>query len=242
MLVVDGLSKSFGGLKALDGVSFSVGEGEVLGLVGPNGSGKSTAFNLITGVHRPTAGTVRFLGDDITGFPPHKVAKAGIGRTFQLVRPFLALTAFDNVVAGAMFGPRHARNRRAARSGAEAALELVGLTAKADVEAADLTVLERKWLEVARVIAGRPRLILLDEFMAGIASGEVPEAVDLVKRINQSGVTVIIVEHIVKAITAACERVVVLDAGRKLADGKVADVVADPAVIEAYLGHRHAAS
>jgi branched-chain amino acid transport system ATP-binding protein len=241
MLVVDGLSKSFGGLKALDRVSFGVREGEVLGLVGPNGSGKSTAFNLITGVHKPTSGSVRFLGEDITGAPPHRVAKHGIGRTFQLVRPFLALTARDNALAGAMFGPRRARGRSDAASAADEALDLVGLTPKADVVAADLTVLERKWLEIARVMAGRPRLVLLDEFMAGIAFGEVPRAVDLVRRINSLGVTVVIVEHIVKAITSACERVVVLDAGRKLADGPVAEVVANPAVIEAYLGHRHAA-
>lgn len=241
MLVVEGLSKSFGGLKALDGVSFEVGEGEVLGLVGPNGSGKSTAFNVITGVHKPTAGTVRFLGENITGIAAHRVAKAGIGRTFQLVRPFLALTARENTLAGAMFGPRHARSRGDAAHDADDALELVGLSQKADVTAGDLTVLERKWLEVARVMAGRPKLVLLDEFMAGIAAGEVPEAVELVNRINARGVTVIIVEHIVKAITSACQRVVVLDAGRKLADGPVAEIVADPAVIEAYLGHRHAA-
>lgn len=240
MLVVEGLSKSFGGLRALDRVSFEVSAGEILGLVGPNGSGKSTAFNVITGVHRPSAGTVHFEGTDITGMPAHRVAKSGIGRTFQLVRPFLALTARENARAGAMFGPRGSRSARDADEAALDALELVGLHGKVDVAAGELTVLERKWLEVARVMAGEPTLVLLDEFMAGIAAGEVPAAVDLVRRINQRGVTVIIVEHIVKAITSACERVVVLDAGRKLADGPVDDVVADPAVIEAYLGHRHA--
>lgn len=233
---------AFGGLRALDDVSFEVEEGEILGLIGPNGSGKSTAFNVVSGSLKPTGGSVTFRGRDITGLPAHEIARLGIGRTFQLVRPFLGLTAHDNVAAGAMFGPSGLGSRRAVSARVEEVLDRVGLAAKADVIAADLTVLERKWLEVARVLAGGPDVILLDEFMAGISPAEIPQAVELVKDINAGGVTVVIVEHIVKAITAACRRVIVLDAGRKLAEGSVQDVVADPAVVAAYLGHRHAQS
>ena len=240
MLELTDVSMAFGGLRALDGVSFRVEPGEVLGLIGPNGSGKSTAFNVITGALRATAGSVRFDGSEITGLAPHKVARLGIGRTFQLVRPFLELSALDNVMTGAMFGPMAAPTRRAARSRALEALDQVGLGPKASTKAADLTILERKRLEVGRALAGQPKLVLLDEFMAGIAPTEVPEAVELVRTINGSGVTVILVEHIVKAITATCRRAVVLDAGRLLAEGPVDDIVRDEKVIAAYLGSRHA--
>jgi len=241
LLELNEVSMAFDGLRALDGVSFHVEEGEILGLIGPNGSGKSTAFNVITGVHKPTGGTVRFLGEDITGLAPHRVARLGIGRTFQVVRPFPHLTPRENVLTGAMFGRNGARSRRAAMGVTERVLDQIGLVDKADARTTDLTVIERKWLEVGRVLAGGPSLILLDEFMAGIAASDVQATVDAVKRINRDGVTVVIVEHIVKAITAACSRVVVLDAGRKLADGSVEEVVHDPAVIAAYLGAGHAA-
>ncbi len=241
LLELDDVSMVFDGLRALDGVSFQVEEGEILGLIGPNGSGKSTAFNVVTGVHKPTGGAIRFHGKDITGMPAHRVARLGIGRTFQVVRPFQHLTPRENVLTGAMFGRNGARSRRDAMGTAEAVLDQIGLTDKADASTTDLTVIERKWLEVGRVLAGGPSLILLDEFMAGIAASEVQATVEAVKQINRDGVTVIIVEHIVKAITAACRRVVVLDAGTKLADGAVEDVVRDPAVIAAYLGTGHAA-
>jgi len=240
MLELRDVSMSFGGLKALDHVSFSVDEGEILGLVGPNGSGKSTAFNVVSGSHRPTGGSVVFLNQDITGLAPHKIARMGIGRTFQLVRPFPELTALDNVMAGAMFGPRRARRASAAVGEAMEVLETVGLADKADVKAESFTILERKWLEVGKALASKPKLVLLDEFMAGISPKQIPEAVELVKVINASGVTVIVVEHIIKAITGACDRAIVLDAGRKLAEGSVDDIVRNPEVIEAYLGSRHA--
>jgi branched-chain amino acid transport system ATP-binding protein len=230
----------FGGLHALDGLSLAVEEGEVLGLIGPNGSGKSTAFNVITGVVKATAGSVILDGEDITGQPSHRVAYRGVGRTFQLVRPFPRMTALENVLVGTYFGAGRLRDRTKALEHAHEILEQVGLGQKAEAHAASLTILERKWLEVGRALAGKPRIILLDEFMAGISEAQVPEAVSLVKSINAMGITVVLVEHIIKAITSACRRVVVLDAGRLLAQGTVDDVVRDPAVIEAYLGSRHA--
>ncbi len=240
MLELVDVDKNFGGLRALDGLSFKVEAGEILGMIGPNGSGKSTAFNVITGTLRCDAGKVIFSGEDITGLRPHRISHKGIARTFQVVRPFPLLSALENVLVGGLFGGSGSRRSDDAIDRAMEVLDRVGLAHKAGVRAESFTIMERKWLEVGRALAGRPKLILLDEFMAGITTKEIPDAVDLVKSINASGVTVILVEHIVKAITDACHRVVVLDAGRKLAEGSVADVVADPAVIEAYLGTRHA--
>lgn len=236
MLQVTGLSKDFGGLRALDDVSFDVHEGEVVGLIGPNGSGKSTAFNVITGFLPASSGSVQFLGEDITHLPAHQVARRGMARTFQLVRPFLQLTTLDNVIAGCFFGKSQMSSHREATSRAMEILEQVGLAEKAGEPARSLTVMERKWLEVARALACRPRLLLLDEFMAGLNTGEIPQAVDLVHRLNASGITIIIVEHIIKAITRTSQRIIVLNAGRKLAEGSAAEVVADPAVVAAYLG------
>jgi branched-chain amino acid transport system ATP-binding protein len=240
LLELDGIAVHFGGLRALDGVSFAVEEGEILGLIGPNGSGKSTAFNVITGVVKAASGRVVFDGQDITGLAPHHIAQRGVARTFQLVRPFPRLSALDNVLVGTYFGAGRLRARSAATAHAYEILERVGLVEKALVHASDLTILERKWLEVGRALAGRPKVVLLDEFMAGIHPARVPDAVELVRSMNVMGVTVVIVEHIVKAITSACHRVIVLDAGTKLAEGTVDEVIADQRVIEAYLGSRHA--
>lgn len=240
MLELVDVSVSFGGLKALDGLSFSVNSGEILGMIGPNGSGKSTAFNVITGTLKSNAGSVTFQGEDITGLPSHRVAHKGIARTFQVVKPFPHLTALENVLVGRLYGGEGGTKSEQATDDAMEVLEEVGLAEKAHLKAESFTILERKWLEVGRALAARPRLMLLDEFMAGIAANEVPQAVDLVKAINASGVTVILVEHIVKAITDACDRVVVLDAGKKLAEGTVSEIVVNPDVIEAYLGSRHA--
>jgi branched-chain amino acid transport system ATP-binding protein len=234
------VSVRFGGLRALDGLSFTVQPGEILGVIGPNGSGKSTAFNVITGAVKSDHGRVVYEGEDITGLPAHRIARKGIARTFQVVRPFPHLTALENVLAGRLFGGEGAPRDEASVTESMAVLEKVGLAGKAYVRAESFTILERKWLEVGRALAGQPKLMLLDEFMAGVASGEIPAAVDMVKSINASGVTVVLVEHIIKAITDACDRVVVLDAGRKLVEGSAGDVVRDPAVIEAYLGTGHA--
>lgn len=240
MLDLVDVSVHFGGLKALDALSFSVDDGEILGMIGPNGSGKSTAFNVITGTLKSDGGTVIFNGEDITGLPSHRISHMGISRTFQIVKPFPQLTALENVLVGRLFGGKGDKRSAEAIDAAMAVLDDVGLAHKAEMKAESFTILERKWLEVGRALAARPQLMLLDEFMAGISSQEVPEAVALVKSINARGVTVILVEHIVKAITEACDRVIVLDAGRKLAEGTVDEIVHDPDVIEAYLGSRHA--
>lgn len=240
LLTLTRVSVRFGGLHALDGLSFSVVEGEILGLIGPNGSGKSTVFNVITGIVEATDGSVVFRGQDITGLEPHQVAHRGIARTFQVVRPFLAMSALDNVLVGRLFGGNQARRTSKAVEEAYQLLKQVGLGGKGGMLAGDLTILDRKRLEIARALAGRPELMLLDEFMAGISPPQIPPAVDLVKQVNASGITVIMVEHIIKAITGACDRAVVLDTGRKLAEGPTADIIANPDVIEAYLGSRHA--
>ncbi len=240
MLQLVDVTKTFGGLRALDGLSFQVGRGEILGMVGPNGSGKSTAFNVITGALRCEAGSVVFDGEEITGLPPHRIAHKGIARTFQVVRPFPQLTALENVLAGRLFGGEGSSRNRDSTVAAMAVLDQVGLTDKAAVTAGSFTIVERKWLEVARALAANPKLILLDEFMAGLTPREVPHGIDLVKSIRDSGVTVVLVEHVIKAITGACDRVVVLDAGKKLAQGSPDDIVNDSAVIEAYLGTHHA--
>lgn len=239
MLQVNQISKDFGGLRALDRVSFEIEEGEVVGLIGPNGSGKSTAFNVITGFLPATSGSVVFRGEEITSLPAHQVARRGMARTFQLVRPFLHLTTLDNVLAGALFGHARIASRTGAKSRAYDILEQIGLAGKAHLTARHLTIMERKWLEVGRALASQPRLLLLDEFMAGLNPAEIPQAVELARRLNASGITIIIVEHIIRAITDTCRRIIVLNAGRKLAEGSAEEVVANPEVIAAYLGTRH---
>jgi branched-chain amino acid transport system ATP-binding protein len=234
------VDKSFGGLRALDGLSFEVNDGEILGLIGPNGSGKSTAFNLITGVLPSDAGRIIFDGEDITGLAPHRISHKGIARTFQVVRPFPQLTALENVLSGRLFGGEGSHCDEESTAAAMAVLDRVGLADKAGVVAESFTIIERKWLEVGRALASAPTLVLLDEFMAGLTAREIQRAIDLVKSIRDSGVTIVLVEHVIKAITGACDRVVVLDAGKKLAEGTPNEIVGDPAVIKAYLGTRHA--
>jgi branched-chain amino acid transport system ATP-binding protein len=240
MLQIERISKDFGGLRALNEVSFEVAQGEIVGLIGPNGSGKSTAFNVITGFLPATSGTVLFNGEIITGLPTHEVARRGMARTFQLVRPFPHLSTLDNVLAGCLFGRAKTATKKEGEPRAYEVLEQVGLAQKAKGLARDLTIMERKWLEVARALAGDPTLLLLDEFMAGLNPKEIPEALALIRQLNESGITIIIVEHIIKAITNVCERVIVLNAGRKLAEGTAVEVIENPQVIEAYLGSHYA--
>ena len=233
------VTKRFGGLPAVEDLSFSVHRGEVLAMIGPNGAGKSTAISLIGGALAPTEGIVRFQGQDITSISPHRRALLGIARTFQVTQPFTQLDIRDNVIVGALFGG-HMRNRKEAAERADAVLERVRLADKAHLKGDELTVADRKRLEMARALAIQPQLLLLDEVMAGLTPREVGEAVELIRDINQSGVTVLVVEHVMQAITGVSDRILVLHHGRKIAEDAPDAVLSDPAVIEAYLGERYA--
>lgn len=235
LLEVERVSKSFGGLAAVREVSFAVEAGEILGVMGPNGSGKTTLFNLISGALSPDAGRISLSGEKITGLSPHAICSKGIARTFQLVHPFPGLTALENVLVGQLFGRERASLSRA-RKRAEDLLETVGLAGKGHLPAAQLIVVERKRLELARALAAGPRLLLMDEFMAGLTPAEVGETLELIRRFQGRGITVVVVEHIVWALLDLCHRIVVLSAGEKIAEGEPAAVARDPAVIDIYLG------
>jgi branched-chain amino acid transport system ATP-binding protein len=236
LLTLRGVSRSFGGVRAVRGVDLDVAEGEILGLIGPNGAGKTTLFNLVTGVYRPTAGAIHFGDREITRLDPASRCKLGIARTFQLVRPFPRLTVLQNVAIGRIYGRRPAASRRAAEAESEALLDLVGLVGRAQVVAQQLTLVDRKRLELARALATHPTLLLLDELLAGLNPTEVLGAMDLIRRIRAEGTTIIMVEHLVKAVFGLSDRVVVLNAGEKIAEGSPAAVAADRAVVDAYLG------
>src|SRR5262252_6655963 len=233
------VSRAFGGLMAVKSVDLSVNEGEILGLIGPNGAGKTTLFNLITGTFRPTRGTVVFDGRDITRLAPHARCKLGIARTFQLVRPFPNLSVLDNVAVGSVYGRQPAASRRAADAAARETLELLGLGDRAHQLARTLTLVDRKRLELARALATRPRLLLLDELLAGLNPSEIVSAMDLVRGMRDSGVTIVMVEHLVKALFGVSDRVAVLSAGEKICEGTPEAVARDPRVVDAYLGTSH---
>ena len=227
------LSKDFGGLPAVDDVSFDVAEGEILGLIGPNGAGKTTLFNLISGYLRPTKGSFEVLGRDMTGRPPWELARLGVSRTFQVVRPFPRLTVLGNVVVAAYL---HHPTRAAAERRALEVLELLGMRRLADLEASSLNLPSRKRLEIAKALALEPRLLLLDEVVAGLNATEAEETIGLIRRVRDRGITIVIVEHIMKVIMGLSDRVVALNYGKKIAQGTPDVVAADPAVITAYLG------
>ncbi len=238
ILEVEGVTKRFGGLVALDNVSFNVYEGEILGLIGPNGAGKTTLFNVITGVYKPEAGRVVFKGTDITGWPPHKIARLGIARTHQIVKPFGDLTVLENTMVGALFGRHYGRiGEDEARRIAEEVLEFVGLGDKKDMPARVLNVQEKKRLELARALAEDPELLLLDEVLAGLTPTEVERMLALLRRVREEkGVTIIMIEHVMHAVMNLADRIVVLHFGRKLAEGTPEEVANNPEVIAAYLG------
>lgn len=233
---IDGLFKSFGGLHVISGMTFALNEGEILGVIGPNGSGKTTLFNLISGFLRPDKGTITFRGSDITARKPSVVCRAGVTRTFQLVKPFPELTALENVTAGRSYGSQPAGSLREARAGADEILEFCGMAAKRDIVAGRLNLLDRKRLEIARALATRPKLLLLDEVFAGLNPAEIEDALDLVVRIRDLGTTLMIVEHLMKVILGVSNRVVVMSSGLKIFEGRPEAAIHDDQVIEAYLG------
>jgi len=236
LLSLENVSIAFGGLMAVRSVDLAVQPGEILGVIGPNGAGKTTLFNLITGVYRPTTGRITFQDLDITRFPPDRRCRLGIARTFQLVRPFPGLSVLDNVAVGRLYGREAASSRRAAEAEALDVLGEVGLADRAGVLARNLTLVDRKRLELARALATRPTLLLLDELLAGLNPSEMVSAMEMIRRIRDTGMTVVLVEHLVRAVFGLSDRVAVLSAGEKIAEGTPSEVANDRQVVDAYLG------
>jgi len=240
-LRLDGVGKRFGGVVALAGLSFSVEDGAILGLMGANGAGKTTAFGLIAGTLRPSAGAIYLDDRRIDGLRPHRINQLGIARTFQIVRPFPAMTVLDNVATAALYGRGRARSLEAARAGARGLLAEVGLADRADRPADTLTLAGRKRLEVARALATDPTVLLLDEVMAGLTATEVGEALEMLRRLHAARrLTLVIIEHVMRVLMRMCERIVVLHHGEKIAEGPPDAVASDPVVIEAYFGTKRA--
>jgi branched-chain amino acid transport system ATP-binding protein len=232
----DGVTKHFGGLAAISHVDFNVEEGEVVGLIGPNGAGKTTLFNLISGALVPKDGTISFKGQKIDGLKPHRICRMGLARTFQSVKVFANMSALQNVLLGSLFGTSTGMSSADAVSEAEKALEFVGLSEASSIPARGLTLASQKQLEVASALATKPEIILLDELMAGLNASEVAEAMELVARIHERGITVFMIEHVMKAIMNVCDRIMVLHHGEKIAEGTPQEIASSKTVIEVYLG------
>ena len=234
MLEVRDLSKAFGGLKAVDSASLNVKAGEIVGLIGPNGAGKTTLFAAIAGFHKPDAGRISLGGKDITGLAPHRICAAGMVRTFQITQPFAKISVRENIMVGAYF---RTADRREANARAQQVAAQVGMDDQLDQLGADLTVAGRKRLELARALATGPQLLLLDEVMAGLNPTEISEIVGIIQKIRASGVTILLIEHVMQAVTSLAERVYVLNQGRMIAEGTPAEIAENSQVVEAYLGH-----
>jgi branched-chain amino acid transport system ATP-binding protein len=234
ILSIDGVNKHFGGLVAVRDLSFDVQAGEVVGLMGPNGAGKTTLINVIAGECKPDSGTVTFKGHDITRLPPHKICHLGIARTYQIPQPFAKLTVLQNIAVGAIYG--RGLGKSAAEHEAANVLTIVGLTEKKDMPAGNLEEISLKRLELARVLATNPTLLMIDELAAGLTEMEIPPALDLLREINERGITIILIEHVMKVMVKAVGRIIVMDEGRKIAEGKPNEVMENRKVIEAYFG------
>jgi branched-chain amino acid transport system ATP-binding protein len=233
-----GVTKYFGGLAAVDNVDFCVDQGKVVGLIGPNGAGKTTLFNLISAALKPKPGIIIFKDKNITGMKPYQICRMGVARTFQTVKVFSNLPALQNVMLGSYFGTKSRLASSGAAAEAEEALEFVGLSAVKSVPSRDLTLANQKRLEVARALATKPELLLLDELMAGLTPTEVAEATGLVRKIRDRGITIVMIEHVMKAIMNVCERIIVLHHGEKIAEGKPQEIATSQKVIEVYLGEK----
>ena len=235
MLEVQAVGKHFGGLQALKGVSFSLADGEILGLIGPNGAGKTTLFNTLNGVFRPDTGRIIFRGEDLTGQPPWEAARRGMARTYQVVRPLNELSVLENVIAGACFG-RHALSVRKAAIVAAEVLEMLGLSKQTRQLAGSLNVAEKKRLELARALAARPFLLLLDEVLAVLNPSEISGMVETILKIRDSGITILMIEHVMQAVMKVSDRLIVLEDGGLIAEGRPSEISNNPEVIRAYLG------
>ncbi|MGA2465723.1 MAG: ABC transporter ATP-binding protein [Thermodesulfobacteriota bacterium] len=231
-----GITKEFGGLTAVNKVTFHINRGEIFGLIGPNGAGKTTLFNLVAGVYKPDGGSIEFNGKAIFNLRPDQICRKGIARTFQITKPFLDMTILENVIVGAYFGSSQKKNLKEAQGKAEEAIGRAGLAKKVGTLAKDLILIERKRLELARALATQPTLLLLDEVFGGLNPTEILEMIKTVLGIRDSGVTIFMIEHVIKAVTKMSDRVMVLDYGKKIAEGFPQDIVKHPDVIQAYLG------
>jgi branched-chain amino acid transport system ATP-binding protein len=234
ILSVSKVAKRFGGLVAVEDLSFDVQAGEVIGLMGPNGAGKTTLLNVIAGEYRPDSGAVTFKGIDITGLPPHKLCHLGVARTYQIPQPFVKLTVLQNTAVAAIFG--RGLSKAAAEHEAANVLNFVGLTEKRDMLAGDLEEISLKRLELARVLATNPTLLMIDELAAGLTEREIPPVVDLLREINEKGITIILIEHVMKVMMQAVGRILVMDEGMKIAEGSPDEIMENKKVIEAYFG------